>query len=227
MWLCDFAYDLKVKGEGLMGSGKRVILLSLSLCACFCSSRVCAEELEFDFKDPKGVNTIAFILDSVWEPIMGLTSGISGKVTFDPAKPKAMHGRLVVEATEVRCALPAMTSVLHSKDWLDVKNYPTIEFSFKQVKSAKSVGKDVTELTVAGDFTCKGVTKEILVSIKATYLPGLLKKRLRGTKGDMLVLRTSFTFKRSDYGIKPAMGPETVADDIELRVSIVGVHPEK
>ncbi len=209
-----------------MGSGKRVVLLSLSLCACFCSSRVCAEDLEFDFKDPKGVNAISFILDSVWEPIIGLTSGISGKVTFDPAKPKAMRGRLVVEASEVRCALPAMTSVLHSKDWLDVKKFPTIEFNFKQVKSVKNVGKDATELTVAGDFTCRGVTKEILVAVKATYLPGLLAKRLRGTKGDMLVLRTSFTFKRSDYGIKPAMGPETVADDIEVRASIVGVRPE-
>lgn len=209
-----------------MESGKRVILLSLSLCVCFCSSRAYAKELEFDFKDPKGVNAIAFILDSVWEPIMGLASGISGKVTFDPAEPKAMRGRLVVEATEVRCALPAMTSVMHSKDWMDVKSHPTIEFSFKQVKSVKSAEKDVTELTVVGDFTCRGITKEILVSVKATYLPGLLKKRLRGTKGDMLVLRTSFTFKRSDYGIKPQLGPETVADDIEVRVSIVGVRPE-
>ena len=80
---------------------------------------------------------------------------------------------------------------------------------------------------VVGDFECKGVTKEMVVPIKITYLRGQLKKRMRRGKGDLLVLRSAFTIKRSDFGIKPDMGPDTVAEDIEVRVSIVGAARRK
>jgi len=190
-------------------------------------SVVTAEPLEFDFKDPKGVNSIAFVLDSVLEPIMGVAQGIAGKVTFDPANPKALAGTITMEAASIKCAHKGMTDVLHGEEWLDVKKHPAITFAFKEVKGASSPESNVAQLEVVGDLTIKGVTKPITVAVTATYLKDQLGNRLRGKKGDLLVLRSKFSVARKDFNIKPEMGNEVVAEEIELRVSIVGWHEAK
>lgn len=188
---------------------------------------VSAEVREFDFKDPKGVNSIAFVLESVLEPIMGIAQGLSGKVSFDPADPKSMTGTILLDAAGVNCAHNGMTEVLHNEEWIDVKTYPAITFAFKEVKEVSSPDKNVFEMLVVGELTLKGVTKSVTVPVRATYLPGRLGQRLRGKNGDLLVLRSTFSVMRKDFNIKPDMGNEVVAEEIELRVSIVGSHETK
>jgi polyisoprenoid-binding protein YceI len=211
----------------LYNSGKLLILLGGALCVSLLCGRTLAAAVSFDFKDPKSVNTIAFILDSALEPILGVASGISGTVSFDPENPKATTGRIVVQAQSLHTENKGMNDTLHGADWLDVGKHPTIEFAFKKVTEAKSPEKDVYELAVVGDLTCKGVTKEITIPVKATFLPGKLGERNRNMKGDLLVLRSNFVMKRTDYGIKPDVPDEAVANDIELRISIVGSAPAK
>jgi hypothetical protein len=45
-------------------------------------------------------------------------------------------------------------------------------------------------------------------------------------EGDLLVLRSQFSIKRSEFKINPSTPGEVVAEDIELRVSIVGLSPK-
>ena len=181
---------------------------------------------EFDFKDPKGVNSISFTLDSLVEPFTGVASGISGKVTFDPADPKATKGTIVVEAKSLHLENKGMRDTLHGADWLDVQKNPTIEFAIKKVTDSKPAGDNAFELTVIGDFTCRGVKKEMSVPVKATYLAGKLNERMSKMTGDLLVLRSSFTIKRADFGIKSDIGNTVVADEIQIRVSIAGASPK-
>ena len=182
---------------------------------------------EFDFKDPKGVNSISFTLDSLLEPFSGVASGISGKVTFDPADPKATKGTIAVETKSLHLENKGMEGALHGKDWLDVAKNPKIEFVIKKVTDYKSAGDNVFDLTVVGDLTCKGVTKELTVPVKATFLPGKLGERSSKLTGDLLVLRANFAMKRKDFGIKPDITDKVVAEEIQLRVSIAGVSPKK
>ena len=182
---------------------------------------------EFDFKDPKGVNSISFMLDSLLEPFAGVASGISGKVTFDPADPKATKGTIAVETKSLHLENKGMEGALHGKDWLDVAKHPKIDFTVKEVTDYKSAGDDVFDLTVVGDLTCMGVTKQLTVPVKATYLPGKLGERSNKLAGDLLVLRANFAMKRKDFRIKPDMPGTVVAEEIQLRVSIVGVSPKK
>lgn len=205
---------------------QRIVALGLSVLLAF-GHRAWAAATNFDFKDPKGVNTIAFILDSTVEPIMGIASGISGTVAFDPADPKTMSGKIVVQTKSLHTENKGMKDTLHGADWLDAGKNPTIEFNIKKVTEAKSSGKDAHELTVVGDLTIKGVTKEVTAPVKATYLPGMLSERASKMKGDLLVLRSNFVIKRSDFNIKPDMGDKVVANDIELRVSIAGLAATK
>jgi len=206
--------------------GRYASLLTV-LGAFVSAGSVRAAGTEFDFKDPKGVNTISFTLDSLLEPFTGVASGISGKVTFDPADPKATKGTISVETRSLHFENKGMKETLHGPDWLDAASNPKIDFAIKKVTDSKSAGDNVFDLTVVGDLTCKGVTKELTVPVKASYLPDKLAKRSSKLTGDLLVLRADFVMKRKDFGIKPDMPGEVVAEDIQLRVSIAGVSPKK
>lgn len=181
---------------------------------------------DYDFKDPKGVNAITFLLDSPLEPIMGIASGISGTVKFDPAAPNGLSGKLIVDVRSLHLQNDSMLQSLFSGDWLEAERHKTIEFAIKSVKDVKPGQEGVFDMNLVGDFTCKGVTKEMTVPVRATYLAGKMKERLRGKEGDLLVLRSNFVIKRKDFNIKPQMGNDVVAEDIQLTVSIVGSCPK-
>ena len=179
---------------------------------------------EFDFDDPKGVNSMVFVLDSPLEPIMGLAKGISGTVEFDPAQPEKMSGTIKVAAKSVETSNKKMNDVLHARDWLNVKAFKSIDFAIKGVTVDSKPEKDVYDLTITGDFTLHGVTKELSVPVKVSYLPNKLGDRMRGKPGDLLVLRSQFSINRKDFGIKKGMSGMTVAEEIEIRISMVGSH---
>lgn len=181
---------------------------------------------DFDFKDPKGVNSMQFLLDSEVEPIMGQASGVSGTISFDPAAPDKTTGKIVVETESIHFQNQKMTDTLRQADWLNTRQFTEITFVFKQIKSSKKTGDNGFELQVVGDFTCAGVTKELTVPVRATYLKDKAGQRLQGKKGDLLVLRSEFTIKRSDFKIKPGTMTAVVAEDINIRVSITGMHAE-
>ena len=182
-----------------------------------------AASADFDFQDAKGVNAIYFLLDSELEPIMGLASGITGKLSFDPAAPNATTGKIVVAANTIHFENERMTEKLFTEEWLDVQKHTEITFEFKEIKDVKSTD-NVHKMSVVGDFTCRGVTKSISAPVQATFLKDRLADRLRGQKGDLLVLRSEFSISRKDFGIKPDMSTAIVADEIRVRVLIVGAH---
>ncbi|MCH7924464.1 MAG: YceI family protein [Planctomycetes bacterium] len=179
---------------------------------------------EFDFDDPKGVNSMVFVLDSPLEPIMGLANSISGTVEFDPAQPEKMSGTIKVAAKSVKTSNKKMNEYLHGRDWLNVKKFKSIDFAIKSVTVDSKPEKDVFDLTITGDFTLHGVTKELSVPVKVSYLPNKLGDRMRGKPGDLLVLRSQFSINRKDFGIKKGMSGVTVAEEIEIRISMVGSH---
>ncbi len=204
----------------------RVCVLSVCACAYLVPTPAVAEPLDFDFKDPKGVNAISFVLDSLVEPIMGVASGVSGNITFDPANVGATSGAIRVDAASVQVTHKMMTDVMQSKKWLSIAKHLTIEFSFKSIKTERTLRDNVFELEIVGDFTCCGVTKEMTIPVSATYLPDKLAQRMHRGEGDLLVLRSQFSIKRSDFDINAKTPSEVVADEIELRVSIVGLCPK-
>ena len=178
---------------------------------------------EFDFKDPKGVNNVSFKTEAPVETIKGSASGITGKVTFDPANPGAVRGKIVVATPSMRVPNPKMQQHLHSGQWLDAAKYPEITFEVVSAKDVKTEG-DTTTANVLGKMTIKGTTREITVPVKMTYLKDKLKQR-SGVDGDLLVLRANFNVKRSDFGINPGQMLNKVSDDIQLTLGVAGSAP--
>ncbi len=180
-----------------------------------------AEPQTFDFKDPKGVNNVVFKLDAPLETISGSASGVTGNVTFDPANPAAAKGKIVIAAESLTVGNSMMKDHMHSDKWLDVKKYSEITFEAKELKNAKT--KDnVTSAEAIGTFTLKGVSKEITVPVTLTYLKDKLSARMPNMKGDLLVVRSTFKIKRSEFNIQPGQGEDKVSDEIELTLAIAG-----
>lgn len=179
----------------------------------------------FDFKDPKGVNHASFNLDAPLESISGSASGISGTVTIDPENPAATKGQIIVETASLHVGNPLMKEHLHGEQWLDSAKNPEIKFTLAKIRDLKTEG-NVTTATATGSFSLKGVEKEITVPITFTLLPGKLSSRVPNTEGDLAVIRSEFTIKRSDYGINPSAPADKVADEIKITLAIAGSSPK-
>lgn len=182
-----------------------------------------ADATTFDYKDPKGVNAISFTLDSKVEPIVGYANGISGTISFDPKKPEATTGKITIDAKSITTPNDGMTKTLIKSEWLDIEKNPTVEFTFKQVKSAKAAGENTYDLEVVGEFLCKGVKKDLTINVRLNHIPNGVAQRFGKGEGDVLIARTEFKINRKDFGIKTDMDGTVVAEDIQIRASICGI----
>ena len=199
--------------------GKLVWALILSVAPGVLS----ADSIKFDFRDPKKVNNVVFLMDAPLESINGTATGVSGTVSFDPAKPAATTGKIVLATSSLHVDNPLMKKHMLDEGWMHVSKFPTIEFVAVKMTNVKTSGTTIIA-TIAGKLTVKGVTKKVSVPVRLTYLKGMLIKRNR-VPGDLLVLRCDFTIKRSDYGINAGNNEEKVSDEIELKLRVAGAAP--
>ena len=136
---------------------------------------------------------------------------------------KEFTGTLVLEGDELKEAtatiqvqsidtgVPQRDAHLRTPDFFDATNYPAITFKTKRVKN------DGGHLLLIGDFTMRGVTKEIT-------LPLTLSKPIKDSSGTTRVgLEVSAKLNRKDYGISHTEFLETgvpdVADEIKLEIN--------
>lgn len=198
-------------------------LQTLLLVMVLAATSVVAAPIEFNFKDPKGVNNVVFKTDAPLESINGTATGISGLVTFDPENPGAVKGKIAVQTATMHLGNPVQKEHLHGDNWMNVPKYPEISFEVSNSKNIKTEA-GVTTADVVGTMTIKGISKTISIPVKMTYLKDKLKART-GKEGDLLVLRSSFSVKRSDFRINAAKMEDKVSDEIELNLSIAGAAP--
>lgn len=200
--------------------------ISLLLVLISLASSLYGAPQSFDFKDPKGVNNAVFKLDAPLESINGTANGVSGTVSFDPEKPAGLAGKIVVAADSLKVPNPVMQGHLIGKDWMDVATHKDIIFEAEKSANVKTTGNDTTA-DVTGKFTLHGVTKEITVPVRLTFLKDKLGARTMGRmEGDLLVIRSTFQIKRSDFGINPGAPADKVSEEIEIVLSLAGASPK-
>lgn len=184
-----------------------------------------AAPIEFDFKDPKGVNNIVFQLDAPLESINGTGTGITGTVSYDPKDPTSLAGRIVLDANSLTVPNATMQGHLAGPRWLDTASHPDIIFEAVSAGNPRAVG-DSTMVDLTGNLTVKGETRQMTIPVRITFLKGKLKAR-GGTDGDgdLLVLRSNFLILRDAFGINPGQNLDKVSNEIELSLSLVGIAP--
>ncbi len=172
----------------------------------------------FDLKDPKGVNAVTFLAESPLEPVTGNANGISGMISFDPQRPEASKGTFIIESDSVKTSNSEMTKHLAGPGWLDLDKHKQMTFVVDQVSDVKVVGDGKFSMKAVGKFTLKGKTIDRPIDIVVTYSKDALGKRLRGSKGDLLGIKSSFKFNRLDFDLGPAM--PHIADEVDVIVAV-------
>ena len=199
--------------------------LTILLASVGLATAVLAAPETFDFKDPKALNNAGFKLDAPLESINGTASGVTGTVTFDPENPGATKGKIVVAADTLTLPNSMQQGHMRGPQWMDAAKYTEISFEAKELKNAKTEG-NVTTADAVGTFTCKGVSKDMTIPVSLTYLKDKLGERMKGMpnaqQGDLLVVRSNFSIKRTDFNINPGQYNDKVSEEIQLTLSIAG-----
>ena len=97
---------------------------------------------------------------------------------------------------------PKLTNHLKSPDFFEVKKYPKAMFVSTKIEPTTQGG--ATHL-ITGDLTLHGTTKPITFPVKVTQTD------------DLVILESTFTFNRLDYGI--AYAPDRVDPIVTVKVS--------
>jgi polyisoprenoid-binding protein YceI len=145
--------------------------------------------------------------------VWGRFDKLSGTVSLDSADAGKSSFDLSVDTASVNTGVDARDAHLRKPDFFHAEKFPAI--TFKSTTVAKSAdGYDVT-----GDLTLLGVTKPVTVQIAQTG-------PLNDPKGNPRAgFDTTFTVKRSDFGMKYGLGP--IGDEVTLTISFEVVPPKK
>jgi polyisoprenoid-binding protein YceI len=123
-------------------------------------------------------------------------------------------GELAVEinASSVDTNNKARDAHLKGADFFNVKEFPKIAFKSTSVKTADGKNYDVT-----GDLTLHGVTKSVTVKLER------IGTGKNPRSGQIITgFETTFTIKRSDFGMKFLLAG--IGDDVRITLAIEGVR---
>ena len=186
-----------------------------------------AESQTFNFEDPKGVNGIAFVADSTFEPIVGIGGGIQGEVEFDPEDPAATTGQLSLAVDQMTVVSPAMEKHMLGSEWFNVDKRPRLTVELNEVTEHSTAENGTHVLSVDTTIRLGAMEIQKPLEITATLLPDGTQVRGGAPSGDLLVLRTTFTVDRFELGLKPGGDEQEVARMVRVIAPLVGYGPKK
>ncbi len=181
----------------------------------------------FNFVSKDQRNQTSFFSAMPVEDIRGLAAGVEGNISFDVKNvASTLKGKITIATASIKTGIDLRDEHMRSAGWLDAEKYPEISFTIKKVSDVKSEADNKIKAKVSGDFTLRGVTKEVVTEATLTYLDESEKTKMRAP-GDLLGIQAEFDIKLSDYGVKNDVIGNKVADNIEIDVNIVGSNAAK
>lgn len=180
----------------------------LGLLIIFCSVAYSAETYKLD----PGHSSIVFRVKHLGVSyVFGRFNGPTGSFVFDESSPSKNAIEMQAETKNIDTAVEKRDTHLKSPDFFNAGEYPLVSF---KSKSVKKLSENTYE--VSGDLALLGKTRPITVEVHAT---GAGKDPWGGFR---MGFETSFSIKRSDFGMDFMMGG--VSDEVNLTVSVEGIR---
>ncbi|MEZ5308031.1 MAG: YceI family protein [Pyrinomonadaceae bacterium] len=139
--------------------------------------------------------------------VPGFFNKFTGAIMLDSEDVTNSSVDVSIDVASVDTRVEGRNKHLRSADFFDVEKFPTMTFK------SKKVAKSGDKLKVTGDFTMKGVTKEVVMMVD--LLP---TKTVRGT--EMLGAMGTTMIKRSEFGVNYGVENGMIGDDVEIEINV-------
>jgi polyisoprenoid-binding protein YceI len=91
--------------------------------------------------------------------VRGRITDVRGAITVDEQSPGRSSVEIELGVESLSTGVEQRDQHLHSADFLDVQNYPTIIFKSRRIEGARA--QQGTRFKVTGDLTIRGTTREV------------------------------------------------------------------
>ena len=184
--------------------------LSFLAAAVLAASPVLAEDT---YVSDKAHSEATFTARHLVSKLSGRFNDFESTVRLDPARPEASSVVFTIKAASIDTRHDKRDQDLRDADFFDVQKHPEITFKSTRVEA---VGKD--QYRVTGDFTLRGVTRQIAVPV--TFL-GFAKDPWGNEKAGFEI---GTTLNRKDYGIvwnkTLDNGGVLLGDDVTIAINL-------
>lgn len=145
--------------------------------------------------------------------VPGYFRDFTGTVNYDAKDVSKSSVQFTAKMMSVDTGVGARDNHLRTKDFFEVETYP--EMTFKSTKVEKK-GKN---LLVTGDFTMKGVTKQISfpVTIAGFVPPGEKSPAKMGATAETVINRRDYGV---NYGSNMPNGVAVLSDEVKINLQI-------
>lgn len=176
----------------------------------------------FSFTDANGRNQGSFHSHAPLEDIDGLTTKVTGKITFNVKDfANTLKGEFQIPVVSLKTGIEKMEEDLRSSDWLNASKYPEITFNITKVTNVQKLAPNKLSADVIGNFSLHGITKEITTKDTVTYLDANEMTR-QVMPGDLLGITGSFDIHLSDFKVEYLLIGMRVSNDIKITINLVG-----
>lgn len=188
-------------------AGGRIFLLIL---AAVMTSSITASAAQTYRVDP--VHSMALFRAKRFDvaQIHGRFNTISGTIVTDKDDLEKSSVEIEIKTESVDTGNDRRDTHLRSPDFFNAKQFPVMKFKSTQVKK---VGENSFDIT--GDMTIHGVTKSVTATVE------MVGSSEGGRGGSMIGFETTFTLKRSDFGMNFMTG--AIGDEIKITFAIQGL----
>ena len=178
--------------------------MTMVLVATAAISASADDPVKFHVNDDLRRDIVTFTSKAPLETVVGKTGEITGYIELDPADISGTsNARLEVDLASLKTGIGLRDN--HMRDqYLEVEKFPTATFVLTEVKKAgkNSLQYNVPlDLTLIGDFTVHGVTRQVEVTATAEYLKESDETKAR-LPGDLLHITATFDVYLTEHDIK-------------------------
>lgn len=136
----------------------------------------------------------------------GMFDVIQGSVTLDPAKPEAGRVRLVIPVASVDTNDTKRDEHLKAPDFFNAKENPEIVFESTKIERKGDL------LHVTGRLAMAGKTREVTIPVEKVGEGEFYGRRVGYT--------STFTIKRSDFGMTYGVDKNVLGDEVTLAIDL-------
>jgi polyisoprenoid-binding protein YceI len=199
----------------------RILFPAIALLAIACATPVATQTLPQSagpdaaqqyVLDPAHTQ-VAFSVDRFgFNHTLGRFETVSGAVTLDRANPARSSVTATVQTASVSAGDATRNEHLRAERWLNVEQFPTMEF---RSTSVRLTGAESAEVT--GDLTVRGQTHPITLTVSLNQIG-----RNPANGGQAAGFSATGTLSRTAFGVGANIPTTLIGDEVRITIEALG-----